>query len=520
MNLFPLVKKNYLIIVVLFFSLLFRVTNLDLIEFKADEGINLFLASRPIFGHEFVPGGTVSSIGITNFPLINYILLPFTLISLDPKVISFLIGLLNSLAIVAFFIIVRKYYNQTIALISSLLIATSPWAILFSRKIWAQDFLLPLFIPFFLSIHKIIIDKDEKYWALYSFSALLLIQIHQSVFFFAFPLTIFMILYKVKVNYKFLTIGTITGLILTLHFVYYQLTSGCFDCKMLITSGQRVSADPSFLLFIRPLQLLNQGNFFPTLGEDVVYFASNFPLAYLLKPLYYFEYLLIPLGIFIFFKSFKRLGLVIFPVILLPFIYAFFKLEPHIHYFIIISPFLYLFLGVALHFFLSYKKMLVKYAACGIFAALISLSIYYNYAFYETIDHLKNIKGDYGLIFSIKLAETEKKYSPYKTDPSYNEMIIASYVPYGLTRGNIGISRMLFEPKKTERNMISLEERLKIVPVDRRIQQELIAYYTRRVPTKKTVRMLRNKSLEIIGFEPIYQEAREYYNENNRESPI
>lgn len=520
MNLFLLFRKNYLLILVLFLSLLFRVTNLDLIEFKADEGINLFLASRPIFGHPFVPGGTVSSLGITNFPLINYLLLPFAIISLNPVIISFFIALINSIAIVAFFIIIKRYYNQTIAFFSASLIATAPWAILFSRKIWAQDFLLPLFIPFFLSIHKIIIDKNEKYWFLYSFSSLLLIQIHQSVLFFIFPLTLVIMIKKVKINYKFLLLGAFLGLIPTLHYILFQATTGCFDCKMLLTSGQRVSADRSPLLFLRPFQLINQGDFFPILREDIIYFAQNFKLAYFLKQIYYIEYLMIPIGGIIFYKFFKKMSLIIFPVILLPFIYSFFKLEPQIHYFIIISPFLYLFLGSSFYFFISQKNKLIRYSSFGVFAVLIFVSLYYNFALYQTIRHQQNIKGDYGLIFSVKQKETEMIYKPYKDDPYYKEMIIASYVPYSLTRGNIGISRMLFDPKKTEQNMNLLEERLIKVPADRRIQQELIAYYTRSIPSKKTVKILQSKSLKYPGFESIYGEAREYYNENHRDKPI
>lgn len=514
MNLLGILNKSYLYILLVFFlSLLFRVINLDLIEFKADEGINLFLATRPIFGHGFVPGGTVSSLGITNFPLINYILLPFAIISLDPKIISFFIAFINSLAVVAFFIIVKRYYNQTIAFISASLIATSPWAILFSRKIWPQDFLFPMFIPFFLSIHKIIFDKDQRYWFLYALSSLFLIQIHHSVFFFVLPLTLVMMLYKVKINFKYLIFGGIAGLIPTLHYIYYQLSTGCFDCKMFLSSGQRISDQASLFLFIRPFQLLNQGNFFPILGEDVIYFAQNFPLAYMLKQFYYLEYILLSVGTFLFYKMFKKIGFIVFPIFILPFIYAFFKLEPHIHYFIIISPFLFLFLATAFNFFLSDKNKLIKYSAVSLFGALVSISLYYNYAFFETIRNQKNIKGDYGLIFGVKEKETKQIYSSYKSDPRYKEMIIASYVPYSLSHGDIGISRMLFDPKKTERSMKELERRLKQVPIDRLAQQELIAYYTKEIPSKRTVEILRVKSEKNPGLVAVYEEVRSYYNE-------
>lgn len=508
---YSLLKRNYYLLFVFVLSLLFRITNLDLIEFKADEGINLFLASRPIFGHGFAPGGTVSSLGVTNFPLVNYLLLPLAVITKNPSNISFFIALLNSLSIVGFFIIVRKYYNPFIALTSSLLIALSPWAILFSRKIWAQDFLFPLFIPFFLSFHKIMIDEDKKYWFLYTASSLFLIQIHQSALFFIFPLTAFMLYQKAKVSLKYLAIGLAAGLLPTLHFVLYQARTGCFDCKMILSSSERVSDIPSLLLFLRPFQVIHQGNFFPILGEDIVYFAQNFPLAYFSKYIYYAEYILLPLGAFIFYRLFKRAGFIVFPVTLLPFIYAFFKLEPHIHYFIIIAPFLFLFLGTSFYYLFSNKNLFIKYLSIVMFLGIILVSLYYNYAFYSTVEDLRHVKGDYGQVFADYERNTKAQYTKYISDPHYDEMIIAHYIPYSLMHGDIGVSRMLYDSKETEKNMTALEERLREVPIDRRVHQELIAYYTRENPSKQLVGILKKKSDLNPGMIPVYEEVLHLY---------
>src|SRR3989344_36197 len=158
-------SQTFLLFIIIFFvSAIFRLTNLDLIEFKTDEAINLLLASRPLFGHSFAPGGTVSSVGILNPPFFNYILFPFTFLTLDPRGISFFIGLINSLAIAFFFLAIKKYYGTTIAFITTILIALSPWSILYSRKIWTQDLLFPFFIPLFFSIHKLILEKKMFYW--------------------------------------------------------------------------------------------------------------------------------------------------------------------------------------------------------------------------------------------------------------------------------------------------------------------------------------------------------------------
>ncbi len=229
------------------------------------------------------------------------------------------------------------------------------------------------------------------------------------------------------------------------------------------------------------------------------------------KQLYYLEYLLLPIGALIFYKLFKKVRFIIFPAILLPFIYAFFRLEPHIHYYLIVSPFLFLFLGTAFNFLISNKNKLIKYSSYGIYISLIVISIYYNFAFYQTIKNQKNIKGDYGQIFSETEKSTKAIFQRFSNDPAYRDMIIASYIPFSLTHGDIGVARMLYDPKQTEKNMESLEERLKQVPVDRRVQNELIAYYTRKTPSKKTIETLKRKADENEGLRPVYDEVRAYF---------
>ena len=318
---------------------------------------------------------------------------------------------------------------------------------------------------------------------------------------------------RTGISSKYSLVGIALGLLPTVLYLLYQLRTGCFDCKMILSSSERVSDVSSPLLFLRPFQIIHQGNFFPILGENVVYFAQNFPIAYFSKYIYYAEYFLLALGAILFYKLFKKVGFIIFPVILLPFIYAFFRLEPHIHYFLIVAPFLFLFLGTSLYYLISHKNLLVKYSSITLFLCVILVSTYYNYAFYETVRAKENIKGDYGKIFEQTDRDTKEFYKKYVNDPYYEEMIIASYVPYSLSHGDIGVAKMLYDSKETEENMTILEERLRDVPIDRRIHQELIAYYTRENPSKETIRILKGKSDLNPGMIPVYEEVYNLYRE-------
>ena len=95
--------------VILILASFFRIINLDLIEFKSDEAANLLISSRQLFDKPIPPGGTGSSVGVLNPPFFNYLLIPLTYITLDPKVITFFIAFINVLAIAFFFMIVKKY---------------------------------------------------------------------------------------------------------------------------------------------------------------------------------------------------------------------------------------------------------------------------------------------------------------------------------------------------------------------------------------------------------------------------
>ena len=202
-----------LFLLITFTALIFRVTNMDLIEFKDDEAVNLFLAARPLFGHQFTPGSTISSVGILNPPLINYILFPLTLLSLDPKIITLYIGLINSLAIGFLFLILRRYYGLLVGFIATILLALSPWSIIYSRKIWPQDFILLLLIPWFLSLHKLFVDNKPQYWALYTGFSLLLIQLHLPSVFFIVVATALLLIHKTSLSSRYLLIGFILGLL-------------------------------------------------------------------------------------------------------------------------------------------------------------------------------------------------------------------------------------------------------------------------------------------------------------------
>ncbi len=503
-------KTLLLFILITTAAALFRVTYLNDIEFKADEGINVFLASRPLFGHPMPPGGTVSSVGVLNFPLLNYILFPAILFSTDPRFISLYIGVINSLAIGIFSVSLRRYYGLTTALITSLFMASAPWAVLYSRKIWAQDLIVPFFILIFISIHKILIDKNKKYWLLYCLAGLLLLQIHQANLFFLLPLSVFLYFKKPVFSKKSALIGLLIGALPILPFLLFQLQQGCPDCSAVLSVSNRLSDNNPLILFLRPLQIINQGNFYSLMGDDMLPFSLQYPIIFSLRRLLYLEYLLLPIGFFLYWKRQKPLRPLLYAALILPVLYLLARIEPLLHYFIILMPLLFLFLGTVFSELLKRKNVLVKTASLIICMGFIVTSFLFDHAFFRFLAERKGLKGDYGTSFITSEKNRKKMLLPYRSDPHYREMLIASYVPLNVLYGDLPVPRMLFDKDIITKQLPQLEERLKKVPVDPLVQHQLFAYYTDPL-TKEQIDILRERSRSMVGFQPLYLQAYDLY---------
>lgn len=484
-------------------SAVFRLTNLDLIEFKADEAINLFLASRPLFGHPFPPGSTVSSIGILNPPLFNYLLLPLAAISTDPRIVSFFIALINSFAAGFFFLVVRRFFGKTEAWLAGLLLAFSPWAILFSRKIWTQNLIVPLMVLLFFSLGKIVAEQKKKYWIPYLATTLFIIQLHQSAGFFLILLNLFLFFQLKKdksvFSFRYILTGIILGALPALPFLIYLAQNISVNPEAILVAKERFASAFHPQIFLRPLQIANQGNFYFVLGQDTLIFKNLYPLAYHLRVLFYLEYLLIPLGVIVFWQKYPCWRFLSGAVLILPFVYFLLHFEPFVHYFLVVAPFLFLFLAHGLVFLRSAGKIILT--------ALIIASLAYNTAFFKLLESQQGFRGDYGPIYATSAAEVEKKLLPYKNDPHYQEMFLAGFLPIRYWYGFLPVPQMLYRYEETKAHLGELEARLGEVPVDARVQLELLAFYTRFLLTPEALSLLKEKSLAMPEYQLIYQAA-------------
>ncbi|MCA9922824.1 MAG: glycosyltransferase family 39 protein, partial [Anaerolineales bacterium] len=195
-------------------------------EFKADEARLMRLALEMANGATFPVRGISSSVGFPNFPMSVWLYaLPLTVWQ-HPYAATLFTGLLNTLAVVGCYWLVRRYYGVEAALSAALMFAVSPWAIHHSRKIWAQN-LLPFFVVGWgIAGVLAFIEKRPKWLVIHFLALAIAAQAHLAAFALV-PVTGLLLLrFWRRVDWKWCAIGIGAVGVTVLPFAYYLLTAG------------------------------------------------------------------------------------------------------------------------------------------------------------------------------------------------------------------------------------------------------------------------------------------------------
>src|SRR5512136_2952769 len=181
------------LILILLLATALRFYHLDWVEYKLDEA-NISRLSLNMVRYGQVPiWGLGSSVGIYNGALSEWLLaLPYA-ISSSPVVATGFVAVLNVLAVAMTFAFTRKVAGPWAACIAALLFAVAPWAVLNSRKLWAQD-LLPPFVIAYLWTAYLAFVEEKPWWLIgHALALAACIQLHYSALTLVF-LTVFLIL--------------------------------------------------------------------------------------------------------------------------------------------------------------------------------------------------------------------------------------------------------------------------------------------------------------------------------------
>ncbi len=209
-------------------------------EFKRDEANMSRAALDMVEGHGVPLLGLSSSVNVPNPPISVYLFaLPYAL-DHGPIAATLFVGLLNVLAVALTWALARRWYGPTAALAAGLLYAASPWAALYSRKIWAQD-LLPPFVV--LTVFTGLLGYAEnRRWARWLHWPLLAItvQIHYGAFTLI-PLSLLMLAqWSRRVHWRDLAIGGLLAALTVLPAII-----GAYQAGWLSASAVQERAQPS-----------------------------------------------------------------------------------------------------------------------------------------------------------------------------------------------------------------------------------------------------------------------------------
>jgi hypothetical protein len=220
-----------------------RLASLNLAEFKSDEAGTSFVLKAlvqqgnvPLVGPPLSTGGSAG-------PIYYYILaLPF-LVSDNPIVASTFIAILNIVGVILTFKFAREFFNERIALIATALDAVSPFAVLFSRKIWNPDLIFPFTVILFYCLYSFVIKNKPRYLAPVLVVYAIILQIHPVTLFLAPVILLFLWKSRSQIRLKHLLLGITLSLVLFSPFVYGVITSNFTEAGRLASTLRDFTLD-------------------------------------------------------------------------------------------------------------------------------------------------------------------------------------------------------------------------------------------------------------------------------------
>ena len=264
-----------LFILIVLLAAYLRLASLNLGEFKSDEAGTSFVL-KALVQHGMVPllGPPLSTAGNAG-PFYYYILaIPF-LISTNPLVSMIFVALVNVLGVIFIFKFAREFFNERIALIASALEAVSPFAVLFSRKIWNPDLIFPFTVLLFYCVYSFVIKKKPKYLVPIFVLYAIILQIHPITFFLAPVILLFIWQSRSQIQARYVLIGVAFGLVLFSPFIYGQVTTGFRETGFFASTLKNFAANVNPTVIQHISSNTSGSGFDYILGADAPTFYSS-----------------------------------------------------------------------------------------------------------------------------------------------------------------------------------------------------------------------------------------------------
>ena len=399
----------------------------DLFEFKEDQFMGIKLAYDNLHGSGYAITGLRSSTGLFNPPFFIYLLSLPVLFSTDPIAVTYFIVGLNLLGLVVFYFFSKKLFAPSMALIITTLFASSPWSIMYSRHIWAQNCLFLFMILFYMVLLSHIGKYQSRKIYLLSILLALITQLHMSAWFLPFPLLVFCILFKIRVRMRDGFIGLLLFVVIYLPYFYSLILENPLSSIQESQASALLETLPPLSHLLNaylaaawenvtwPFVITGGGGFQYFLGETGWQaFAEAYPVR-LLHPFFLLHYLFAVAGLLYAinvsykrFKSYRQGGelsaeervllLFLFVYLGIQGLYFLLKIGPYPHYSIVLYPVLAVFTVLFFDACCRRGNYWIKKGLSGLLVLIICSNLVFISFFFVFIrNHPEEIAGDYGL---------------------------------------------------------------------------------------------------------------------------
>lgn len=233
-----LIAKRELLSVsaVFLLAIVLRVGQPTLSEFKFSEARLEALALELTHEGRLPLVGVPSSAGFDHSPISVYLYVPAFLFAADPIPATVYSGLVGAAAVALCWWLARRWPGggRWGALIAALLLAVSPWAVAFSRKIWQVTFVPLLTLAFIGLVISALVEARDKdltkgqrwrlAWAIVVFA--LLVQVHPSAVSLTPAWLLWLIVFRKQVRVGPLLVGGVLGILTAVPFLLNQVQRG------------------------------------------------------------------------------------------------------------------------------------------------------------------------------------------------------------------------------------------------------------------------------------------------------
>ncbi|MFH0769988.1 MAG: glycosyltransferase family 39 protein [Candidatus Peregrinibacteria bacterium] len=385
-------------------GILLRFVYPTFIEFKGDELNALVLAIRQ-FKDGLAFSGIMSSVGIPNPPMFTWLLILLVAFSHHPVWVTEWVMAANVVGIVLLFLWIKKMMGGVAGLRAAALLAASPWAILYSRKIWQQDLLIPFLIAFCWLLFSQ--WQHPRAWKLVaaSFMFTVALQLHMSVLFAVPGFIVAIAALRPHVRLRQVLLVSIPFIALYVPYVLHGSLAG-------LSHVQSAAGGVSYWLlwlFKIPVGL----GFTYVLGEEGFRAFSTLYPVWLFSGIFCIGALLVGgacietlwyvlrtlrVGRISAFADWCSL-LCVLSIVSVLCGYALFDIAVYPHYFIILVPFLFLLPVLSLERVAGLAPMVARVVRIVLVLLLVSQILFMMLFFQFVVHHHDQITGDYGVPF-------------------------------------------------------------------------------------------------------------------------